>query len=80
MVLVRLPHFSDDVGVVRRYRYMLEAFVDKIRGRDPEHWFDAQDSITNLEWVEAVYKEVSYNIMRFTCSHLVSFRIAGLRR
>ena len=69
MVLVRLPHLSDDVGVVRRYRYMLEAFVDKIRGRDPEHWFDAQDSITNLEWVEAVYKEVSHNIIYFTCSH-----------
>jgi predicted dehydrogenase len=43
------------------YRYMLEAFVDKIRGRDPEHWFDAQDSITNLEWVEAVYKETGLN-------------------
>ncbi|KAH9052591.1 NAD-P-binding protein [Lactarius vividus] len=29
------------------YRYQLEAF----------HWYDAQDSITNLEWIEAVYKE-----------------------
>jgi hypothetical protein len=48
---------------VHRYRYQLEAFVDKLRGRDPEHWFDAQDSITNLEWIEAVYKEVSYDIM-----------------
>ena len=66
------PH-SDDVGVVcarvrHRYRYELEAFVDKIRGREPEHWFDAQDSITNLEWIEAVYKEVGYNII-VTCSH-----------
>jgi hypothetical protein len=57
------------VGVVRarvhvhRYRYQLEAFVDKLRGRDPEHWVDAQDSITNLEWIEAVYKEVGHNIM-----------------
>jgi len=39
------------------YRYQLEAFVDKLRGRTPEHWFDAQDSITNMEWIEAVYKE-----------------------
>ncbi|KAI9433588.1 NAD-P-binding protein [Lactarius indigo] len=39
------------------YRYQLEAFVDKLRGRTPEHWFDAQDSIANLEWIEAVYKE-----------------------
>jgi hypothetical protein len=48
---------------VHRYRYQLEAFVDKLRGRDPEHWFDAQDSITNLEWIEAVYKEVGHNII-----------------
>jgi predicted dehydrogenase len=39
------------------YRYQLEAFVDKLRGRDPEHWFDAQDSITNMEWIETIYKE-----------------------
>ncbi|KAF8493273.1 hypothetical protein F5888DRAFT_1806372 [Russula emetica] len=39
------------------YRYQLEAFIDKLRGRDPEHWVDAQDSVTNLEWIEAVYKE-----------------------
>ena len=45
-----------------RYRYQLEAFVDKLRGRDPEHWFDAQDSITNMEWIEAIYKEVGYHI------------------
>ena len=45
------------------YRYELEAFVDKIRGRDPEHWMDAQDSITNMEWIEAIYKEVCRVIM-----------------
>ncbi|KAF8262004.1 NAD(P)-binding protein [Lactarius quietus] len=39
------------------YRYQLEAFVDKLRGRTPEHWYDAQDSIANIEWIEAVYKE-----------------------
>jgi predicted dehydrogenase len=39
------------------YRYQLEAFVDKVRGRTPEHWYDAQDSIANMEWVEAVYNE-----------------------
>ena len=44
---------------VRRYRYQLEAFVDKVRGRTPEHWYDAQDSIANMEWIEAVYNEVS---------------------
>ncbi|KAI9450762.1 NAD-P-binding protein [Russula earlei] len=39
------------------YRYQLEAFIDKLRGRNPENWIDAQDSIANLEWVEAIYKE-----------------------
>ena len=58
---------------MHRYRYQLEAFVDKLRGRDPEHWFDAQDSITNLEWIEAVYKEVGHN--NVTCPHRVSIRI-----
>ena len=48
-----------------RYRYQLEAFVDKLRGRDPEHWFDAEDSITNMEWIEAIYKEVGHIIMTF---------------
>jgi hypothetical protein len=43
---------------VRRYRYQLEAFVDKVRGRTPEHWYDAQDSITNMQWIEAIYQEV----------------------
>ena len=42
-----------------RYRYQLEAFVEKVRGRKPEHWYDAQDSIANMEWIEAVYGEVS---------------------
>jgi hypothetical protein len=41
----------------------LEAFIDKLRGRDPQHWMDAQDSIANMEWIEAVYKEVRRIIM-----------------
>ena len=60
---MHLAHIFDDVGVAFcRYRYQLEAFVDKLRGRDPEHWFDAQDSITNMEWIEAIYKEVGHHI------------------
>ncbi|KAI0036920.1 NAD-P-binding protein [Vararia minispora EC-137] len=38
------------------YRYQLEAFVDRIRGRTPDHWFDGTDSIVNMEWVERVYE------------------------
>ncbi|KAI0282418.1 NAD(P)-binding protein [Russula brevipes] len=39
------------------YRYQLEAFIDKVRGRTPEHWYDAQDSITNMQWIETIYQE-----------------------
>jgi hypothetical protein len=41
-----------------RYRYQLEAFVDQVRGRKPQAWVMAQDSIDNLEWLEKVYNEV----------------------
>ena len=63
---------------VCRYRYQLEAFVDKLRGRDPEHWFDAQDSITNMEWIEAIYKEVGRH--RFPSSFNWSTPRKGGRR
>jgi hypothetical protein len=53
---------------VSRYRYQLEAFVDKVRGRTPEHWYDAQDSITNMEWIEAVYEEVSRLFLLGQCN------------
>ncbi|KAH8979105.1 NAD-P-binding protein [Lactarius hatsudake] len=67
------------------YRYQLEALVDKLRDRTPEHWYDAQDSITNLEWIEAVYKEVSHLLLpgqnrarvssSINFSHIGSFHI-----
>ncbi|TFK51866.1 NAD(P)-binding protein [Heliocybe sulcata] len=37
------------------YRYQLEAFVDKLKGRSPEHWMSAEDSIANIQWIENVY-------------------------
>jgi hypothetical protein len=44
-----------------------------MRGRDPEHWFDAEDSITNMEWIEAIYKEVGHIIMPFVPTAFHSF-------
>ncbi|TFY74049.1 hypothetical protein EWM64_g9963, partial [Hericium alpestre] len=41
------------------YRFQLEALVDKIRGRTPQHWFDAEDSIANMQWIERVYEATS---------------------
>lgn len=52
---------------VCRYRYQLEAFIDRLRGRNPEHWYDAQDSITNMEWIEAIYNEVGHIVLSFAC-------------
>jgi predicted dehydrogenase len=41
------------------YRYQLEAFVDKIKGRTPQTWMSAEDSIANMEWIERIYEEAS---------------------
>ncbi|KAI0043357.1 NAD(P)-binding protein [Auriscalpium vulgare] len=38
------------------YRHQLEAFIDKVRGRTPDHWYDAQDSVSNLQWIERIYE------------------------
>ncbi|PPR05623.1 hypothetical protein CVT24_002809, partial [Panaeolus cyanescens] len=40
------------------YRYQLEAFVDKVRGRQPRTWYEKEDSTTNLEWVGEVYRKI----------------------
>ena len=51
---------------MRRYKYQLKAFVDRVRGRTPQNWYGAQDSIATMEWIEAIYKEVSRYF--FLCS------------
>ena len=40
------------------YRYQLEAFVDKLKGRTPQTWVSAEDSIANIHWIEQVYAKV----------------------
>ncbi|KAI0649102.1 NAD-P-binding protein [Trametes meyenii] len=37
------------------YRYQLEAFVDKVRGRTPWAWIDAETTVTEMEILERVY-------------------------
>lgn len=37
------------------YRYQLEAFVDRLKGRTPQTWVDMEDSVTNMEWIEKIY-------------------------
>ncbi|GBE87442.1 Probable D-xylose 1-dehydrogenase (NADP(+)) [Sparassis crispa] len=37
------------------YRYTLEAFVDKVRGREPHVWRTAEDSIDEMHVIDAIY-------------------------
>ncbi|KAF7356300.1 hypothetical protein MVEN_00961900 [Mycena venus] len=37
------------------YRYQLEAFVNKVKGRTPHAWVTKEDSIKNMEVIESVY-------------------------
>ncbi|KAJ7209258.1 NAD(P)-binding protein [Mycena pura] len=39
------------------YRYQLEAFVDQVQGRAPQTWVDAEDTVANMKWVEAIYEK-----------------------
>lgn len=41
------------------YRYQLEAFAEKLRGKEPFHWFEEEDSVANIAWIERVYEAVS---------------------
>ncbi|KAL4071626.1 hypothetical protein V8B97DRAFT_1899795 [Scleroderma yunnanense] len=40
------------------YRYQLEAFVDRVRGRAPQTWVTGEDSIQNMLWIEKIYEEI----------------------
>ncbi|KAJ7691921.1 hypothetical protein B0H17DRAFT_1062180 [Mycena rosella] len=37
------------------YRYQLEAFVNKIKGREPHAWVTKEDSVANMEAIELIY-------------------------
>jgi predicted dehydrogenase len=45
------------------YRYQLEAFVDKVKGRTPRTWIGKEDSVENLEWIERIYEKVCLNFV-----------------
>lgn len=40
------------------YRYQLEAFIDRLKGRTPQTWVTKEDSIANMEWIENIYAKV----------------------
>ncbi|WEW61792.1 hypothetical protein PRK78_007288 [Emydomyces testavorans] len=38
------------------YRWQLEAFVDKVRGKEPPCWVAGEDSIAQMETIDAIYR------------------------
>lgn len=40
------------------YRYQLEAFVDRLRGREPQIWISGEDSVAQMAAVERIYEKV----------------------
>lgn len=40
------------------YRYQLEAFVDRVKGREAQTWLGRSDAVGNMEWIEKVYEKV----------------------
>ena len=59
---VRLGDLSlrfSDIHIDDSYRYQLEAFVDKVRGRTPHAWVSEEDSVNQMKAVEMVYEKVS---------------------
>ena len=39
------------------YRYQLEAFVDRVRGRETDTWLTKEESVIVMEWIEKVYNK-----------------------
>lgn len=39
------------------YRYQLEAFVNRIKGRSTQEWIDAEDSISQMKMIDVAYKK-----------------------
>jgi predicted dehydrogenase len=37
------------------YRYQLEAFIDKVRGKTPAYWIDPEDIVAEAELIDAIY-------------------------
>lgn len=39
------------------YRYQLEAFIAKVRGEDPPHWIDLDESVGTMKLIDHVYEK-----------------------
>ena len=39
------------------YRYMLEQFVNRVRGRETQHWVNGPDSIAQMKMLDMAYEK-----------------------
>lgn len=39
------------------YKYQLEAFVNRIRGRETQHWVTGEDSIAQMRMIDMAYEK-----------------------
>ena len=62
-----------------RYRYQLEAFVDKVRGRTPPYWPAPETTISKLECIERTYEKVTREGILFIVSDLRDSRLECLQ-
>ena len=37
------------------YRYQLEAFIAKVRGEEPPHWIELEESVATMKLIDQVY-------------------------
>jgi len=44
------------------YRYQLDVFVDKIKGRQPKTWMTAEQSVGNMQCIEDIYKKTGFGV------------------
>jgi hypothetical protein len=55
------------------YRYQLEAFVDRLKGKTLQTWVTPQDSAANMEWIEKIYAKVCvYRLCQSYVTHTLS--------
>ncbi|KIP03770.1 hypothetical protein PHLGIDRAFT_121300, partial [Phlebiopsis gigantea 11061_1 CR5-6] len=59
----RRPGGGEDQEWWSTYRYQLEAFVDKVRGRTPQYWTPQEDPVNQMKTIEAIYAKASATLL-----------------
>lgn len=44
------------------FRHQLEAFVDRVNERPTRIWYEKEDSVAEIEWIQKVYEKVSFRL------------------